>query len=1209
MIEPPLSFAIKQRQPKPAKPPDPEPTQLLPSSQLNTLVAHEPLFMLPARINNTPFEILVDCGASGNFISQQLINKANITTRTSMESHEIQLADKSKTTLNQVATDIEVTIAEHVMPVTCLVVPTLTHSMILGTPWLKQFNPNINWKDQTMNIEITPGTTMKLFSTHASPTPGLLNSIKPIEPQAHGTHVQPTQIQSKTVTQTPTNEPPKSRTPHVICTMKQFIKDVKQENEMVYLCYLSANDQQEIKVDPTTKDLLNQYKDVFPDQLPNELPPQRDIDHKIELEPNSVPPCRNSFRMSESELAELRAQLKELTEQGFIQPSKSSYAAPVLFVKKKDGSIRMCVDYRALNKITIKNKYPLPRTDELFDRLQGAKYFSKIDLRSGYHQVRIHTDDIHKTAFSTRYGLFEFLVLPFGLTNAPATFMHLMQSIFLPHLDNFVIVFLDDILIYSKTKEEHIQHVKQVLELLRKHRLYAKASKCEFFQRSVSFLGHVISDHGLQMESDKVKAMQEWPIPKCVRDVRAFCGLTGYYRRFIKNFSSICSPLSDLTKKDQAIKFTWTNEAQQAFEELKQKMITAPILMLPNPSLPFIVTCDASGIGLGAVLSQDQGTGIKPIAYMSKKLQPAETRYATHEQELLAVVCALKEWRHYLHGVKFIVETDHKSLKYLQTQPTLTARQARWSELICEYDFEVKYKEGKDNVVADAFSRRADYEPKKEVNSMSTIEGGKELEQMIVSSYPSDPSCKSILQGKHKDSKNITIKNNIIYYKKKMYIPNNKQIKTQIVQEHHDTNVSGHLGVHKTIELVQRHYYWPSMWGEIREYVTTCLPCQQNKPSQQAPMGLLQSIDPPERRWETVTIDLITQLPKTKQGNDAIIVMVDKLTKTVHLHPAKTTITAPQLAKVFMKEVVRHHGLPKSIISDRDPRFTSNFWRALWKGLGTQLNMTTAYHPQGDGQTERANRTTEDILRAFTDYQQNDWDEQLDNCEIAMNNSVQASTGYSAYYLGCGQHPILPNNINVPILDESTNQTATEMLQQLTTDLEQARQNIQKAQARQAKYANQHRRLVIFKEGEMVLLSTANLRNMDRAPKLVAKYYGPFKIKRVLSDVTYELDLPPTMRIHPVFHISKLKHYKQTDKFAREEKQHMPPPEVINGETLWEVDRVVKQRMRKRGNKSVLEYLVMWKGYPEWEATWEPGNKLARFAKEAIQEFNSNERN
>ncbi|GJS29344.1 putative nucleotidyltransferase, ribonuclease H [Tanacetum coccineum] len=394
---------------------------------------------------------------------------------------------------------------------------------------------------------------------------------------------------------------------------------------------------------------------------------------------------------------------RSMLENGFIskRPSVSPWGAPVLFVKKKDGSMRLCIDYRELNRITIRNRYPLPRIDDLFDQLQGAKYFSKIDLRSGYHQLRVREQDISKTAFRTRYGHYEFLVMPFGLTNAPAVFMDLMNRIFHEYLDKFFIVFIYDILVYSKSEEEHEQHLRIMLEILRQKKLYVKFSKCEFWLQKVAFLGHIVSADGIIMDPSKVEAITKWPRPTTVTEVRSFLGLAGYYRRFVEGFSRLALPLTQLMRKGE--KFVWTDERQESFEELKRRLVSAPILTLPSGSGGFQIYSDASKKGLGCVLMQHG----KVIAYASRQLKPYEVNYPTHDLELAAVVFALKIWRHYLYGEACDIFTDHKSLKYIFTQRELNMRQRRWLELLKDYDTNIQYHPGKANVVADALSRKS----------------------------------------------------------------------------------------------------------------------------------------------------------------------------------------------------------------------------------------------------------------------------------------------------------------------------------------------------------------------------------------------------------------------------------------------------------------------------------------------------------------------
>jgi hypothetical protein len=405
--------------------------------------------------------------------------------------------------------------------------------------------------------------------------------------------------------------------------------------------------------------------------------------------------------VSGPELVELKKQIDELLEKGYIRPSTSPWAAPVLFVEKKDGTKRMCIDYRALNEVTIKNKYPLPRIEDLFDQLRGASVFSKIDLRSGYHQLKIRPSDIPKTAFITKYGLYEYTVMSFGLTNALAFFMYLMNSVFMDYLGKFVVVFIDDILIYSQSEEEHVEHLKMVLQRLREHQLYAKLSKYEFWIHEVLFLGHIINQDGLAVDPKKVADILNWKAPKDVRGIKSFIRMAGYYRRFIEGFSKISRPMTALLAKK--VEFKWTQKCQEAFEELKEKLSTTPVLVLPDVHKPFSVYCDASYTGLGCVLMQEG----RVVAYSSRQLKIHERNYPTHDLELATVVHALKTWRHYLYGQKCDIYTDHKSLKYIFTQSELNMRQRRWLELIKDYELEIHYHPGKANVVADALSRKS----------------------------------------------------------------------------------------------------------------------------------------------------------------------------------------------------------------------------------------------------------------------------------------------------------------------------------------------------------------------------------------------------------------------------------------------------------------------------------------------------------------------
>ncbi len=613
------------------------------------------------------------------------------------------------------------------------------------------------------------------------------------------------------------------------------------------------------------KVVLDAYQDVF-EPLPPGLPPERDVDHHIDLLPGTKPPSKQCYRMSPAELAEVRRQLAEYTDKGWIEPSVSPYGAPVLLVKKKDGSMRCCVDYRALNASTIKNKYPLPRIDEMLDQLHGATVFSKIDLQSGYHQVRIAAEDVEKTAFRTRYGLFQFLVLPFGLTNAPATFQHLMNSVLRPYLDKFVLVYLDDILIYSKNEAEHLRHIQTVLAVLRQHKLFARLSKCAFGLESVEFLGHIVSKDGICVDPKKVEVIKQWPTPKSQKDVRSFLGLAGYFRRFVDRFAHIARPLTDLTSASKAVwtNQSWTPAAQEAFDKLKHALITAPVLIAPDFSKPFELFTDASGKAVGAVLLQDHGKGPQPIAYHSRKMTPAEQNYPPGEQELLGIVDALTTWRCYLQGSEFLVNSDHLNLTYLTTKTTLSRRQARWLEFLQLFDMQIKYKEGKKNI-ADPLTRSA----VPEVNAFvltcttATLLPDDALCKRLQDAYAADPKYQDAEWTKALTFDPVT---KLWSFHDRLAVPNDKALRQLLISECHDTTSSAHLGQKKTLHAVRRRYWWPRLSLSVDAYVRGCDTCQRTKSTNQKPAGELQPLPVPDGPWDAVTMDLITDLPPQKMA-------------------------------------------------------------------------------------------------------------------------------------------------------------------------------------------------------------------------------------------------------------------------------------------------------------------------------------------------------
>jgi len=1314
--------------------------------------------------------------------------------------------------------------------------------------------------------------------------------------------------------------------------------------------------------------MLNEFNDVFPKELPAGIPPGRGHELAIDLLPGSRPPNRVPPRQNVKHREFAEKWVKEMLGKKFIRPSSSEFMAPHFYVDKPEtpttGEYRAVTDYRLLNNITRKNKYPLPRVDELFDCLVGCKVFSKIDLRTGFYQIPIKEQDRHKTGFVTGSPprAYEYNVLPMGLCNSPSVFMALMNAIFERKgiLGKFVVVFLDDILIFSKSQAEHEEHLRQVMQCLRENRLFAKESKSELCKTEVEFLGHYVGQDGVRVMEDKIQAVKEWPAPTRIKELRAFLGLAGYYRRFVKGFSEIAQPLTELTRASVTTKLPWGKREQIAFDNLKQALCSTPILVLPDVNKPFVVNCDASGYAVGAVLQQDHGKGLQPVAYLSRKLTGAESRYPTHEQELYAIVEALSTWRHYLHGAthQVIIRTDHKSLQLFQTQPMMSGRQVRWMEILQNYNYKIEYVKGEDNI-ADGPSRYGAgtgggpaNEPQEKklvvdpVGATSTVAAVQEQAEFQVNTIWKEPTLEIMQQiwniqvqervlgrqrremaerernrqwadrqakemipeaevdpnrpplDKHgsrnmpsqrctANSKktelqcaNKTLKGNycavhmrtmaglkvskstnelagmglfaardfekgehiadytgdeLIYkhdtdknkeklnnrgiyvlgltryhavdgsrtnsgygrwandprgmatgeanaeltndvnYKRNMrapaglrakrkinkgeeifvnygaeywknweemeaaareelpfrpaidevrkkalekqthrarlqlerimkqidtvkkdieskrqqrgkvidlttvsdaagpvgtavqfsgelmfstdlaarfeevckgnalyqkileqgstrqyaikggrvfirrtgalLVPGDQALRTALLRECHDTPLAGHLGRDKTLAQMQKRFWWHGMTADVAKYVETCVPCQSNKHSHQKTPGQLMPIPSPGLPGETWTLDLIGPLPVTEDGNDCIVVFVDKLTKLVHYAPTRMTIDAPGLARLFLVHIVRVHGMPASLITDRDPRFTANYWEAFWSLLGTTLKFSTAYHPQTDGQTENANKTLEQVLRAYVDFDQKNWDQHLAAAELAVNNSKNATTGFTPFYLFYGQEARLPIDLGIaPLLGEKNPQAVKDILE-WKQSIRQALENTERAQAIQKSNADRSRRAVKFQVGDQVMLDNANYRAQGeekRSRKLAEQWWGPYTIKRVVSDNAYELDVSNSrLRVHPTVNVSVLKPYKDGVNVFPSRPVPLNRPEPVidseTGEEVWEVESIDGKRLY--GKHKQEQYLVKWKGYAHHERTWEPIENLDGALDKVIkwtQEHNEN---
>lgn len=1082
------------------------------------------------------------------------------------------------------------------------IAPFLTnYTAILGRPWLYQYNPSMNFR--TNHISVSIHDLVHSFSANAEPSsaPALVSDVHNIlllDP------LLPIPVLSNRAARRALDAGDhdcfftvvSALAPDPMPDPDPSLPEFSLSKEETGLC----------------RALLASFADRLPPDLPNSLPPRRPVEHAIDLIPGARPPSRHPYRMSPVHHQELRRQLATLLERGHIRPSSSPFGAPVFFVDKKNGSLRLVADWRALNAITIKPSPCMPNIEDILFSLGSSKYFALFDLHAAFTQVLVRDEDVHKTAISTSLGSFEFRTMFFGMSGAPATFQRLMNLVLRPFIGDFLFVYLDDVIIFSPDLPTHLRHVELVLSAFRQHDLFCNPTKSFIGASAVSFLGWRLSSGSIAPDPVKLSTVHDWPTPTCVRDVRSFLGFANFFRRHLANISTTAMPLEALTKK--YTRFSWSPAADQAFRSLKEQLISAPVLAIPDFSRPFRVVTDASDFAVAGCLMQQNPTdaaSFRPIAYTSRRLTTPEQNYQTEQREALAVVWSLRQWKHYLF-LPFEVATDNAALTHLLTKRDLTGRQSRWVEFLTSFDFTFIRVPGRHNQ-ADPLSRRPDLalpaphapSPDALVSSIvflnTTVESvaldpsiAKDLAQL----YATDPHFAPIVtrlrdprtagdnyhQRYHLDPANDLLFFRLHNESPRLCVPDSI-LRLRFIQEAHDTPTGGHPGRDRTLARLARTFYWPSMSRDVAAFTRTCDICQRTKASNHLPLGLSQPLAIPAQPWTDIAMDLATDLPESPSGHDAILVFVDRLSKGVHLAPTKKTVTATGVAALYVSHIFRLHGLSRTITSDRDTRFRADFFTYLFARLGTVLKPSTANHPSTDGASERAIRTTVDTLRAFVSHHQRDWESYLPLVEFAMNDKVNTSTTYTPFFLTNGRHPLSPPDLLAPAPNAPADVTA--WLADFARAISNAKDCMATAQARQSRYTDPARVPSNFKPGDMVLVDRQYLvapedRNRP-CNKLKYKFSGPYPILAKISNNSFKIQLPPDSRAHPVFNVSALRPHRANSIPNRIQPPPLPLTDLDGNERF-----VVQEILGHKGPTARLLLRVHWKGYPRSSATWEP---------------------
>jgi hypothetical protein len=855
----------------------------------------------------------------------------------------------------------------------------------------------------------------------------------------------------------------------------------------------------------------------------------------------------------------LKKTLDNMLEGKIIERSTSAFRSPHLMVGKKGGDMRLCHDYRELNKITTKIRYPLPLIENILHLLSGAKYFTTLDLFSGFWQIEIAECDRHKTAFSCEFGHFQYIRMPFGLCNAPSTFQNAMEIILQPILNTFVMVYIDDIIIFSKDLNDHIAHLKQVFNLLQKAGMKVKVQKCRFARQEVEYLGHIVSQKGIKADPKKLNSVRNFPTPRNLDELRSFLGLANYYRRFIDQFATKIHVLLQLTKSK--ITWKWGPEEQTCFDSIKELLCTAPVLAYPDFSRKFIIHTDACGYGVGGVLSQmpsPQETQCAqedslnesrehPIAYTSKHLTELQSKWCTTEKEAFAIIHTVKAFFPYLYGNVFTIVTDHAALQYMMSKRESTGRLTRWALYLQQFEMEIKYRPGKSHQNADALSRT----PILVVMSNSFM-----VDDWLIAQHE-DPFCQTVMTDRSKQKDRVKFSQEdefkilpsglLATSRGEIVVP--AKLRKEILERFHDHKLAGHQGVQKTLTIIKNKYFWPKMAQDVRIHIINCLICARRKVAGtcRAP---LQPIPIAEYVWQRMAMDIVGPVPVSNKGNTNILVMIEYVTRYVIAVPLKNT-KAPTIMRKFIKHVINTEGIPSEILTDQGKNFQSIAMEELCKQLGIKQLRTTAYHPQTDGAVERVNRTIGDMLTAHVYNNPREWDEHLNYVVAAYNRTPHSSTGESPFFLLKGRDALEPTDLRPPMRNRVLTDQNNVFTQQWQEAIELAKSKVVLAQARQKKYYDRSVKDCSFKENDIVFLKIMAV----QTGKFYMRWDGPFIIVKKLSELNYNIShLEDNYQI--VVHVNRLRKWNGDPKSLKDKAvsmENMEPaisPDVNNEITV-----------------------------------------------------------